>query len=249
MILKDADGRDDDLADLEALLLLDLSDRQRSAVEREIHNVRQGERGERDSAHYVDHFFHDSENTVVIHDLRLELENEVAQIDHLLLTRFRMAYVIETKNYGGRLYRTEGGNWKAYYGAGKGVGYDIASPTEQARRHCKSLKRWFAANGLTVFDQVEPVVMIPPDKQKPKLGGADADFTFIKADNLRLWWEESRDVGGALGSLWRVATRLSLAELERIGAGLVADHVPLQRDWRARFRVSAALVEPERATG
>lgn len=240
MLLKTADDKTADLVELERLLALPLSRRQQEDVSRQITNIQRGIAGERDAAYHIDHFFHDSDQTIVIHDLRLDLDGEVAQIDHLLLTRFRMVYVLETKNFGGRLYCSPDGNWKCYYGAGKGVGYDIASPTEQARRHCKTLERWFKANGLTVFDRVDWMVLIPPDKAKPKLTGMEAERV-IKTDNLRRWWQDQREFGGTLGTLWRVATRVSLPDLEKVGQALLEDHVPSQRDWRARFGIAPGL--------
>ncbi|NTV47823.1 MAG: NERD domain-containing protein, partial [Chlorobiales bacterium] len=40
-----------------------------------------------------------SKNWAVIHDLRLEHENQVAQIDHLMINRSFDFYVLESKNY------------------------------------------------------------------------------------------------------------------------------------------------------
>lgn len=241
MLLKDADDRSVDLVELEGLLELKLSRAQRAAVEREIWNVRRGIAGERDAAHYLDAFFHDSDQTVVIHDLRLEMDGRAVQIDHLLLTRFRTAYVLETKNYGGRLFCNDRGEWSAYYGAGKGVRFDIPSPPEQARRHVLELQRWFRMNGLTVIDKVEPVIVVPPDRPVPRRRGDD-DITFIKADNIRKWWQEQRDHGSGLAVLWRIATRLSVQDLVKVAEALIEDHVPSDRDWHARFGISPASV-------
>lgn len=241
MLLKDADDRSVDLVELEGLLELKLSRAQRAAVEREIWNVRRGIAGERDAAHYLDAFFHDSEQTVVIHDLRLEMDGRAVQIDHLLLTRFRTAYVLETKNYGGRLFCNDRGEWSAYYGAGKGVRFDIPSPPEQARRHVLDLQRWFRMNGLTVVDKVEPIIVVPPDRPVPRRRGDD-DITFIKADNIRRWWQEQRDHGSGLAVLWRIATRLSVQDLVTVAEALIEAHVPSDRDWNARFGISPASV-------
>lgn len=240
MLLKTADDKTADLVELESLLELPLTRVQRKKVDQEIWNVRMGVQGERTAAHHINHQFRDSDNTIVLHDLRIDVDGDVAQIDHLLLTRFRMVYVVETKNYGGRLWRSPEGNWACYYGSGKDQRRDIASPTEQARRHCTTLARWFKQNGLTVFDHPERVIMVQPDQRVPKLTGPDQGIAFIKSDNLRLWWEEQRGIG-AFGALWRIATRISADDLQKVASALLESHVPLQRDWRARFGIASGL--------
>ncbi|MEB3059344.1 nuclease-related domain-containing protein, partial [Parvimonas sp. D9] len=179
MLLKDADDRSVDLVELEGLLELKLSRAQRAAVEREIWNVRRGIAGERDAAHYLDAFFHDSEQTVVIHDLRLEMDGRAVQIDHLLLTRFRTAYVLETKNYGGRLSRNDRGEWSAFSGRGRWARYDVPSPAEQALSRVRDLQRWFRRQGLTVIDRIEAAIIVPPDGYVPRRQ-EDDEPPFIK---------------------------------------------------------------------
>ena len=66
-----------------------LDSMQRDWLTNEIWAVRMGMSGERSAAHYIDHYYKDNPNLAVIHDLRLELDGEVAQIDHLLKTELK----------------------------------------------------------------------------------------------------------------------------------------------------------------
>ena len=239
MILKEIDDKGPDLAALEALLTLPIVTRQRTAIEREIRNIRKGASGEREAAYYLDHFFRDAKNTVVIHDLRIEVDGFVAQIDHLLLTRFHAAYVLETKNYSGKLKQTEDGSWVVWYGS---TPHSIASPIEQARRHVDTLRRWFASVSLTVIKQIEPVIVVKPENYVAnKRVSGDEAVPFVKADMIRKWWEEQRDIGSGIIPFWRVVTGMPLDDLVRIGEALVAEHRPLERDWRARFGIPPGL--------
>ena len=69
--------------ELESLLKLPLNTKQRFLVERELKIMKAGERGEQDSAYFLDFAYGNSENWALIHDLRIEWQGRVAQIDHL----------------------------------------------------------------------------------------------------------------------------------------------------------------------
>src|SRR3546814_16740198 len=64
---------------------------------KELRNRRAGLKGERDSAYLIDFDYAISPNWAVIHDLRLEHGSRSAQIDHLLINRWRDVYELETK--------------------------------------------------------------------------------------------------------------------------------------------------------
>jgi len=99
MIIKKGDNREADVSELRRLLDCQISAKQRFLIERVIKCVSSGIRGEESSAYYIDFRYHDSQHWAVIHDLLLELNGFVAQIDHLLMNRFLDSYVLESKNY------------------------------------------------------------------------------------------------------------------------------------------------------
>jgi hypothetical protein len=81
MIIRKMDSKEEEIAELEALLKGKLTLRQRFSLERELKAIRAGVSGEKDSAYYIDYYFGPSKNWAVIHDLRLEHKGQVAQID------------------------------------------------------------------------------------------------------------------------------------------------------------------------
>ncbi len=116
MLLKSADDKSKRLAlleDLQRSPLLDFS--QKKWLRDELMSTRKGIQGERDSAHYLDSYFKDSENIVVMHDLRLIVDGDVAQIDHLVINRALGMYLIETKNYAGNLVINDHGEYTVEY--------------------------------------------------------------------------------------------------------------------------------------
>jgi hypothetical protein len=72
MIIKRMDSKEEEIAELTALLKSRLTSRQRFSMERELKAIRAGVSGEKDSAYYIDFYFRNSKNWAVIHDLRLE---------------------------------------------------------------------------------------------------------------------------------------------------------------------------------
>ncbi|WP_054971093.1 nuclease-related domain-containing protein [Alicyclobacillus ferrooxydans] len=83
MIVKQPDDRSSHITQLEELLEIVPADK-KSTVAAELRALRAGMKGERDSSYLIDFDYGNSNNWVVIHDLRLEMNDRVAQIDHLI---------------------------------------------------------------------------------------------------------------------------------------------------------------------
>ena len=145
MLLKQADSKEHLLNDLERLFTTAPGDRKRR-IEQELRVVRAGVKGEQEAAYLIDFHFKDRENWVVIHDLRLEVDGRVAQIDHVLLHRCLDCYVLETKHFSSGMKITEDGEflrWNHYKKTYEGM----ASPLAQNDRHVAVLR--------DAFDQIE----------------------------------------------------------------------------------------------
>jgi len=131
MILKDKDSLDGRIGTLERALARANGKGERPRLERDLAILRAGIRGEEEGAYLIDFELRDSPNWAVIHDLRLEWKERVAQIDHLVLDRFLNAYVVESKNYRSKVRHANGGWERLVYNHWEG----IPCPGEQNRRH------------------------------------------------------------------------------------------------------------------
>ncbi len=69
---------------------------------------------------------------MVLHDLRLECDGRVAQIDHLLMNRFLEIYVCESKRFAEGVAINDQGEFSAFYGSKP---YGVPSPVQQNKRH------------------------------------------------------------------------------------------------------------------
>lgn len=245
MILKEADDRSADIAELKRLK--DIAPASfRPAIQKQIENVYSGIAGERHAAHFLKREFGSSENMAVLHDLRIGVDGDYAQIDHLVIHRIQgAAWVLETKNYSGRLSCDEHGDWTVWRGQRP---TSIASPVNQARRQCEILRLWLAANGVTAIKQIHPVVLISPtssiDRRK-----LPPEAHVVKSDNFGEWWRKQTDrigLGTALGMIGRHMVRgMSREDLKALGERLVHAHVASTFDWRAKLR----LPHPEAPKG
>ena len=86
MIIKNADDKTSQIQQLEGLQNFANAD-QKNKITQELRNLRAGIKAEQEAAYLIDFDLGKSQNTLVIHDLRLEIGGRVAQIDHLLINQ------------------------------------------------------------------------------------------------------------------------------------------------------------------
>src|SRR6478735_1854540 len=191
MLLKTADDKSRDIDALEGLLRRpEVDARQRRAIQDEIWSIRLGTKAEADAAYEIDFYLGDSKKSVVIHDLRIDVDGLTAQIDHLVISRVLEVFVCESKSFTGGVKVNESGEWVTFR-AGRPIG--IPSPVEQNRRHIQVLER---AIKLGVVQLPRRVVAIRPTFKnivlvsnggsigRPKKKLADLDHV-MKVDQFR----------------------------------------------------------------
>ena len=187
MLIKSKDGRLEDIQELNRLLSLNITAKQRFSIERELKCLASGERNEQNSAYYLDFSYKDSYNWALIHDLRIEHRGRIAQIDHLLINRFLDVYVLESKNYYYGIKITEEGEFLVWSGKGYQA---IESPFEQNQRHIQALQSSVEDRnlgpkrlGFAIPISYRNVVLVSPTSKvlKPKAATFDLSAV-IKAD-------------------------------------------------------------------
>ncbi|MGB3807068.1 MAG: nuclease-related domain-containing protein [Erythrobacter sp.] len=103
MILKQSDERRGDLAELTRLASR-CNAAQKRRVDSKYKKLTAGNRGERVAAYVMNRLFGEAGRIGLLHDLRIGVRGEFAQIDHLVIHRGQgCIWLCETKNYGGRL--------------------------------------------------------------------------------------------------------------------------------------------------
>ncbi|MES2939132.1 MAG: nuclease-related domain-containing protein [Pseudomonadota bacterium] len=230
MLLKHADDKSKRLALLEDLQKSPKLDSfQKKWLRDELSRLRKGIQGERDSAYFLDQYFKDGENHVVLHDLRFVVDEDVAQIDHLVINRGAGIYLIETKNYAGSIAINAHGEFTAQYDDDR---FGVPSPIEQSRRHERILRRLLerleirSRTGGPI--ECYHVVMFHPKAIITRPAASEFDTTnVIKADQFPSWHARFVEKEFGVGKFLRVAANLrSLDTIKEWGEKLMRQHRP-----------------------
>lgn len=236
MIIKTADDKTPYLQSLEALAARpDVDVALRKQIEQDIRFARAGMQAERDAAYEIDFNYGQSQNWVVLHDLRLEHSGRVAQIDHILMNRLLECYVLETKSFSEGVSINEYGEFTQFF---MGRPRGIASPVEQNNKHILVLNSLFgsaslplptrlgvslrpACHGLVVVSRGARISR--PRKEVPGVN------SIVKMDQLSSRLDKE---GESSGSLLRLVSRETLQDLAQRLARL---HVSAPLPTAARY--------------
>jgi hypothetical protein len=234
MILKTKDDSRPLVAQLDGLLKLKLTDRQRRDLAQQRSQIVAGAKAEAQAAYLIDFHLKDSSSWAVIHNLRLEHNSRVAQIDHLLIWQGLEVYVVESKGFRTKI-RITGDQWEVLrYGHWAGV----PSPVAQNERHILVLKDLIAGSQWAprYFNMIkQPIRYINVVAVPPECGicGRDSGVMVVSMDNLikriRADWS-----GFFSPSLF---SDITAAQLRQLGRSLVACHRPARFDFAKRFGV------------
>ncbi len=239
MIIKTADQKNQ-VEELERLVSV-ASWETRTKIERELKSVRSGIRGEKESAYLIDFDLKDSPNTAVIHDLRLEINGRVAQIDHLLIHRTLNVFVLETKNFHAGFKITEEGEflrWNNFQKTFEGM----PSPISQNGRHISVLKDAFAQiempkrMGLKLSPVFHSYVLVASSARIDRPKKFDTS-QIIKADMWSKTLDKHLQNDSVVGTFGNLARFVAPDTLKDIAGKITALHVPASFEYASRFGV------------
>lgn len=248
MLLKEADSRREDLETLGRLLKDPKTpDATKKKIEREIANIRSGVKGEKEAAYEIDANF-TSRNWFVIHDLRVEHDGLVAQIDHLLIDRFLNIYLCESKRFGEGVAVNEQGEFSAFFNSRP---YGIPSPIEQNRRHITLLERLFSTDaiewprrlGFKIKPDMRSYVLVSKNARisRPKNAKIDGLYAVVKTDQFVSKLKKDSDADSPL-AMMKVVSQDTLEALSR---QIMALHRPITFKWAEKFGLTVEDKTPE----
>jgi hypothetical protein len=248
MIIKSMDSKKEELEELSSLLQEELTPSQRFLIERELKIMRSGVRGEKDSAYYLNFYFGNSENWAVIHDLRIEHGDQVAQIDHLMINRLFDIYVLESKNFSYEIKITPEGEFQVYDGKQY---FGIPSPIEQNKRHVHLLKHFLRDHkilpkrmGISIRPKFKNFILVSPRSVITRPSKKEFNTSMvIKADSLRAKIDQEVEKINPVDSLSSISKFSSFSTIEEVAKKLASFHKPIKIDFRAKFGLC------ERASG
>lgn len=249
MLLKSTDDKEPQIKILKNLLSHEkIPFDKKQQIEKELRNLVTGFATEKQAAYEIDFYFGPSKNVFVIHDLRLEINGRVAQIDHLLMNRAFEAFVLETKTFSTGLSVNESGEFSTSYD-GRVVG--IPSPIEQNNRHITVLRDAFKKIGLptrmgiTIQPSFNSVVLVSSKSviNRPKTSKIDLD-SLIKSDQFFTWYNKKLDET-KISDVVGIMKICSSATIQNLGEKLAALHQPARIDYIKKFDLAESLLKKE----
>lgn len=219
-------------------------------VKGDILKLKAGHSAEKNAAYLLDKLFLEAKYNILLHDLRLESDGDVAQIDHLSLNRFGFVRLYETKSFSTGIKIDEKGVFWRWDGYGKKY-IEIPSPILQSRRHEVTLKRALKTLGYDALT-FEHYVLV--DYKAKLIKPNDAKFDRVcRPDRLEEVFkkEENKPVGlNEVGVLFRAMGRLvsgnalTSEQVLDTGKKLAELHKPLKMDAWSRYGLEKPENEP-----
>lgn len=240
MLIKKRDSKQAEIDELTTLLSFPLSENKKFMIEREVRFIRSGDQGETDAAYFIDFHFGSNKNWAVIHDLRLEHNGRVAQIDHLLINRYFEVYVLESKNFSYGVKITDTGEFLVNY---DNKYFSIESPIEQNKRHLIVLEEIFKKYdimpkrlGITIIPTFRSYILVSTKSRviRPPKETFDTSMV-IKADTLRTQIDKEFDNMRPLSVLATASKIVSGETIKEIAERVAAVHKPIKINYRKRF--------------
>ena len=242
MIIKPFRDRSSDIEALASLAARrECPPRTRNDIEVEQRKIRAGQKGEKDAAYTIDFFLAQKDEWAVIHDLRLEWQGRVAQIDHLLINRMLDFWVCESKHFSEGVAINEHGEFTSFF---NNRPRGIESPIEQNHRHVKVLESVLGSSilplptrlGIVIRPHIRSVVLVSAQARisRPKSAFPGVE-TVIKADQLRSTINRAMDAMGVAGTFLAATKIVGVETLRELANGLAKLHRPHRFDWPARF--------------
>lgn len=170
-----------------------------------------------------------SENHAVLHDLRLETQGEVVEIDHLLIDRTMTFFVIDSHAFHADLHISPYGEfWAEYPGARRFV---VDSPLERGRNNAAALQRLLLQSGVAGRMKMPPVcVPLVVASMRSKITRPDPEAfdtrAVLRVEQFAGWYERYLTRFDPRAMLHAFVNGASSAEAKRWAEVLLAAHRP-----------------------
>ncbi len=236
MRYKNIDSKEKEITQLKELLTKSKNPKQKALIRADLARVENGYKAEKDNAYYLDFSFKDSPRNILLHDIRIEHNGQVAQIDHVIVNRLGIE-VLESKSFSGKLTIKGDGSLDVEYGRKVQT---FPNPIEQNNRHAKILSEFLKENmelpkNLKLFGvPISSSVLINP---KTTLSNDTLPKGFLRADSFTTDWDSRVDKMGTIALFKTIGTTMSLDRAKEIANFLVKHHSPKSYDYTKKYPI------------
>lgn len=240
MIIKNIDDKSNDLKILNDYLKNDKIPKEyKSKIELEIKKIQSGLKGEKESAYEINFTLSAKKNIVIIHDLRLEIDNQVAQIDHVIINRLFEFYICESKNLSGGVSINDNLEFTGFY---NNKPYSLPSPIEQNNKHIIILKKIFGEIielpkrlGMNIQPKYFNTVLISKNSRITHPNIKLPEKTkILKNDQFINYFLDIEKEGSSTLDIFKA---VSYETIENLGKRLIELHSPIDFNWSSKFGI------------
>ena len=249
MIFKNIDDKSKQIQTLNGLLSRSTSDAQKKLIDIDLKKMINGDEAEKENAYYLDFEIRNSENLILLHDVRIEHNGRTAQVDHILISRAGVE-LLETKSFKGELTINADGSLVNKNGKYTNT---YPNPLEQSRRH-EIVIRDFLESKIEVSKRIEMLggiaisskVLIHP---KTNVSNSSLPDGFERGDTfLTNRMKEMNMTTGLFKTLGLISKMFDIEKVKEIAQALVSAHVAVNFDYEKKYRISKPSEETERKT-
>ncbi len=243
MLFKEIDSKTEEINQLRKLLAQSNSPTQKSLIKADLTKVENGYRAEKDNAYYLDFGFKENKHNILLHDIRIEHNGQVAQIDHIIVNRFGIE-ILESKSFSGILTIKGDGSLQVTYG--KNI-KTFPNPIEQNNRHVAVLKKFLkenldlSANQRLFGIPVSSIVLINP---KTTISNHTLPKGFARADSFKTQRIENIDKMGTIEVFKSLGGVMNFKRVEEITNFLIKNHKPKKFNYAKKYLIKKEVSIP-----
>jgi len=215
------------------------SEAQRKLIKSDLIKLENGYKAEKENAYYIDFEFKNSNNIIVLHDIRIEHNGRTAQIDHILLSRVEVT-LLESKSFSGHLNIKEDGSLLVQYNNSYKT---LANPIEQNKRHLLVLKDFINSKfelpqNTKIFGGIsfQTKVLINP---KTVLMNKTLPEGYERADSYISRRNNEIDKVSGLNVLKLASTMMSMDKVKELAKFLMMHHTPIKYDYSKKYPIKS----------
>ncbi|CAA6809709.1 MAG: Unknown protein, partial [uncultured Sulfurovum sp.] len=218
------------------LILRSQNPKQKNLIKTDLARVVNGYEAEKDNAYYIGFRFKESPRSILLHDVRIEHEGKVAQIDHIIINRFGIE-ILESKSFTGTLTIKGDGALNVKYG---NKTQTFPNPIEQNKRHAEILGDFIKAN-ITLPSNLKllgvPIVSTVLINPQTTITHNTLPEGFARADSFTTHWDERIENMSPLAMFKSISKMMTLDKAKEIADFLVQSHTPKIYDYAKRYPI------------
>jgi len=240
MLFKEIDSKIEEINQLKKLLRLSKNIKQQALIKTTLTRIENGYKAEKDNAYYLDFKFKDNTNNIILHDIRIEHKEKVAQIDHIIINRFGIE-ILESKSFTGTLTIKEDGSINVEYG--KKI-QTFPNPLEQNNRHAKILTDFIKTNIKLSSNHklfgipISSTVLINPETT---ITNNTLPKGFDRADSFTTHWDENIKQMNTLQVFKSLGGIMKMDKVQEIANFLIKHHKPKTYNYAKKYPIKIEI--------